>query len=99
MRRCFFEDLVDVSAESAQFALADRLGLPVDEIRTEISSGAAFAALDDDMQLQKKHHVQGSPTLVFNGGRQSIYGNVGYRVIEANVQELLSKPKAAASWC
>ena len=50
-------------------------------------------------ELKEKFRVMGSPTLVFNEGRQMIYGNVGYRVIEANVLELLNKPKAAASWC
>jgi len=99
MREDFFKNLIDVSTSSAQINLADRLGLPVDKIQAEISSGAAFSALDRDAQLKEKYRVMGSPTLVFNEGRQMIYGNVGYRVIEANVLELLSKPKAAASWC
>lgn len=99
MRDDFFKHLVDVSALSAQCNIAERLGLPIDKIQAEISSGAAFCALDCDLQLKEKHRVQGSPTMVFNEGRQMIYGNVGYRVIEANVQELLSKPAAAASWC
>lgn len=99
MRQDFFRDLIDVSAVSAQYDIAERLGLPIDKIQAEIASGAAFAALDKDLQLKEKHRVQGSPTVVFNEGRQMIYGNVGYRVIEANVQELLNKPKAAASWC
>jgi predicted DsbA family dithiol-disulfide isomerase len=99
MRLDFFKSLIDVSALSAQYDLADKLGLPMDKIQAEIASGAAFAALDDDLQLKEKHRVMGSPTMVFNEGRQMIYGNVGYRVIEANVQELLNKPKAAASWC
>ncbi len=49
----------------------------------------------------KAHGVQGSPTYVFNEGRQMLYGNVGYRIIEANVRELLSAPAAAGepSWC
>jgi len=35
-----------------------------------------------------------------NDGRQKIYGNVGYKVMEANVAELLSNPKSGdASWC
>jgi len=99
MRQDFFKDLIDVSTQSAQTDIAERLSLPIDKIQAEISSGAAFAALDNDVQLKEKYRVMGSPTLVFNEGRQMIYGNVGYRVIEANVLELLSKPKAAASWC
>ncbi|MGB1702938.1 MAG: DsbA family oxidoreductase [Cycloclasticus sp.] len=99
MREDFFKNLVNISALPAQIELAERLNLPVDKILAEISSGAAFAALDRDTQLKEKFRVMGSPTLVFNEGRQMIYGNVGYRVIEANVLELLNKPKAAASWC
>ena len=49
----------------------------------------------------KGHGVQGSPTFVFNEGRQMLYGNVGYRIIEANLRELLSRPSAEGmpSWC
>jgi len=99
MRKDFFEGLVDISALSAQHDIAEKLSLPMDKIQAEIATGAAFAALDSDHQLKEKLRVQGSPTVVFNEGRQMIYGNVGYRVMEANVHELLSKPKAAASWC
>jgi hypothetical protein len=43
--------------------------------------------------------VDVSPTFVFNDGRQRLNGNVGYRVIEANVRELLRAPEAGRSWC
>lgn len=33
-----------------------------------------------------------SPTLIFNEGRQRLNGNVGYRVIEANIRELRHNP-------
>ena len=32
-------------------------------------------------------------------GRQRLAGNVGYRVIEANVRQLLNNPGVGASWC
>jgi len=99
MRVAFFRDLVDVSALPAQLAIAEKLGLPVAKIEAQISSGAAFAALDLDQQLKEKYRVVGSPTLVFNEGRQIIYGNVGYRVIEANINELLNECSTLASWC
>ena len=35
-----------------------------------------------------------------NEGRQRLFGNVGYRVLEANVNELLRNDAAGvASWC
>jgi len=36
---------------------------------------------------------------VFNEGRQVLTGNVGYRVIEANVRELLHTLANQSSWC
>ncbi|MEZ5483114.1 MAG: hypothetical protein R3E73_13460 [Porticoccaceae bacterium] len=35
----------------------------------------------------------GSPSYVINGGRQTLYGNVGYRVLRANIDELLKQWK------
>ncbi|MFC1601960.1 DsbA family protein [Pseudomonadota bacterium] len=99
MRLAFFRDLIDISDFDNQMAIAERLGLPLKKIEKLINSGAAFAALDDDLQIKEKHGVMGSPTIILNEGRQKIYGNVGYRVIEANIQELLSQPENQASWC
>ena len=99
IRLAFFRDLVNISDFNQQMEIAERLALPVKEIEHLIKNGEAFAALDDDFQLKEKHRISGSPTLVFNEGRQIIYGNVGYRVIEANVQELLNQPDNQASWC
>ena len=99
MRTAFFRDLVDVSALSSQLEIAEELGLPLANIEAEIFSGAAYAALENDRQLKDNYRVVGSPTLVFNEGRQVIYGNVGYRVIEANINELLNQSGGLASWC
>ena len=99
MRQAFFRDLLNVSELSAQLSVAEKLGLPLDKIQAEISSGAAFAALDGELFLKEKHRITGSPTMVFSEGRQILYGNLGCRVIEVNIQELLSQPKSEASWC
>ena len=37
--------------------------------------------------------------VLINEGRQKLYGNVGYRVIEANIEELLTDNTDRASWC
>jgi predicted DsbA family dithiol-disulfide isomerase len=99
LRLAFFRDLANVSELKAQMEIAKRLDLPVRKIQDQIESGAAFAALDLDLQLKEKYRVIGSPTLIFNEGRQILYGNVGYRIIEANIQELLSNKEGQASWC
>ena len=47
-----------------------------------------------------KMHIEGSPSVVLNAGRQKLYGNVGLRIIEANIQELLRAADGdQASWC
>jgi predicted DsbA family dithiol-disulfide isomerase len=75
------------------------LGLPINKIKAEIDSGAAYAELSRDFELTKEYNVTVSPTLIFNDGRQRLNGNVGYRAIEANIRELLSNPPNEQSWC
>ena len=99
LRLAFFRDLADISNYKVQMGIINRLGLPHKKIEELIQNGAAFAALENDLQLKEKFGVSGSPSLVLNEGRQIIYGNVGYRVIEANIQELLNQPENQASWC
>lgn len=100
LRHAFFAENRDVSTWAVQAELAEGLALPVDEIRAAIESGAAYARLADDYEDVHRLHVQGSPTLILDGGRQKLYGNVGFRVIEVNIQELLRTPDHAhASWC
>ena len=99
VRDAFFRDLVDVSQRKALFGIAERIGLPVQKIEKILDSGAAHAALSDDLNLAKDCSVRASPTLIFNEGRQILTGNVGYRVIEANVRELLRAPSEQCSWC
>ena len=44
--------------------------------------------------------IQGSPSFVLNEGRQKLFGNVGFRILDANIQELLRAPQTEqASWC
>jgi len=100
VREAFFKDRVDVSSRRAQLELAEKLGLPLAAIEERLDDGSAHAALSRDYSLARDLQVNLSPTLVLDEGRQRLNGNVGYRVIEANVRELLRGPVAAqASWC
>ena len=68
--------------------------------RSFCNSGEAHAALELDHQLAASYQIAGSPTFVFNEGRQKLYGNIGYRVIEANLKELITEPELEmAAWC
>ena len=99
-RLAFFRDCRDIARLEIQDDVARGLGLPLAAIHDAIASGQAHAALADDLEARDALRIEGSPTLVLSDGRQKLYGNVGYRVIEANIQELLKEPDAGqASWC
>jgi predicted DsbA family dithiol-disulfide isomerase len=98
-REAFFTKLADISDRKVQFEIAEELGLNINLIQEQIDSGEAYALLSKDFDLTKEHQVAVSPTLIFNEGRQRLNGNVGYRVIEANIRELLNNPPNEQSWC
>lgn len=99
--RCaFFRDCRDISRWDVQCDIAAGLGADIGRIEERIHDGTAFAGLAADYQDADKMRIEGSPSLVLNDGRQKLYGNVGFRVIEANVQGLIHAPGPEdASWC
>ncbi len=99
LRRAFFEQARDVSHRDEQMALTEELGVDRSALERTLDSGLAHAALARDLELARKHEVTMSPTLIFNDGRQRLNGNVGFRIIEANVRELIRVPQDEASWC
>ncbi|MEO9167184.1 MAG: DsbA family protein, partial [Aestuariivirga sp.] len=100
MRVAFFAHGHDIAQAEVQQAVGDSLGVKADTVRGFLTDGRAHAALSADYKAAEVLGISGSPTLVLNQGRQKLYGNVGYRIIEANIQELLRGPKAdEASWC
>lgn len=98
-RESFFRDLVNISEFDSQVGISDRMGLPTTKIKSLIENGEAFAAMMADVEEKEKSQVAGSPSFIFNQGRQKIYGNVGYRIIEASIKEFLHRPSDLASWC
>ena len=90
----------DISDWQVYKEIAERLGIDYGMVDEKIRSSEAVAQLAVDYNLSQKHGVEGSPTFIMNDGRQKLFGNVGYRLIEANVQELLrSASEEEASWC
>lgn len=98
-RLAFFKERKNIAQLSILREIAASLSLPQDLIEAELESGAAMAALCHDFELCREWSVGGSPTYVLNEGRQKLYGNVGYKIIAANVQEILHRPESQASWC
>lgn len=99
MRQAFFVDAEDVSNLSVLYERIKTLELDIAPINEVVNSGAAIAALMNDYQQQKVLGLKGSPSYVMDNGRQTLYGNVGYRVLHANIEELLKNPSDEASWC
>ena len=99
VRAAFFEDARDISDRGVLFDVLDRVGLPTAKIEAKLASGEAVAEACRDIELRDQFKIEGSPTYYLNQGRQKLYGNVGYRVVSANLRELLEQPGQQASWC
>jgi predicted DsbA family dithiol-disulfide isomerase len=99
VRDAFFRDALDVASVAIQNDIAAQIGISEGAWREARDCGRAYAELAFDLDLARQHAVTVSPTLLFNEGRQRLNGNVGFRIIEANVRELLRTPDHEASWC
>lgn len=99
IRLAFFKEGLDISHMDILFSIAEQHKLPTDILRELIDNGEAVASLCRDMELANEYKIEGSPTFILNEGRQKLYGNLGYKIIEANVQEVLNRPENQASWC
>jgi len=99
--RCaFFRDNRDIARWDVQCEIAEALGVDIGAIENSIHSGSAFARLAADYQDADKMRIEGSPSFVLDEGRQKLYGNIGFRLLEANIRELLRAPRSdEASRC
>jgi protein-disulfide isomerase-like protein with CxxC motif len=99
VREAFFRENRDISRTRVLLEIAEELKLPIGAIEERLGNGEAMAAMCRDIELQRDFNIEGSPTFLLNEGRQKLYGNLGYKILEANVQELLNRPMGQASWC
>ncbi|MEZ0121378.1 MAG: DsbA family protein [Candidatus Reddybacter sp.] len=99
LRTAFFVDACDIGKLDILYELVAAKGLNADLLHTRICDGSAIASLMNDYKICKLQTIKGSPSYVIDGGRQVLYGNVGYRVLHANIEELAKKPPEEASWC
>ena len=100
VRRAFFSSGRDISDWRVHKEIAERIGIDYGAVNEKIQSSEAVAQLAADYDMSQRHGVEGSPTFIMNDGRQKLFGNVGYRLLEANIQELLSgASETEASWC
>jgi predicted DsbA family dithiol-disulfide isomerase len=99
VRRAFFEGARDISDRGVLLDVLEQIGIPRAAIEAKLHSGEAMAEVCRDIELRDRRKIEGSPTYYLNNGRQKLYGNVGYRVVSANLRELLERPEHQASWC
>ena len=92
-------DNLDVGLLDNVLLLAKQSGMDSDALKTLIDEGDAAALLMSDYQKAAELNIKGSPSWIMNNGRQELFGNVGYRILRANIKEVLSKPGYEASWC
>ncbi len=99
LRKAFFIDALDIGNLEILMDIAKQQGLEAAAISEKINCGQAIASLMSDYQRGKEQGIKGSPSYVIDNGRQTLYGNIGYRVLAANINELLKHPSEEASWC
>lgn len=99
LRRAFFVDIRDISRRETLIGVAEAENLPVAALLAAVDDGRAHALISRNHHQAIEQGINSSPTLIFNEGRQKLSGNVGYRIIEANIRELLENPAGQLSWC
>jgi predicted DsbA family dithiol-disulfide isomerase len=100
VRQAFFLEALDISDLSILLDLITTLtGSDTSAVQRSLNDGSAIAALSDDLRTSNSLGVKGSPTWAMNEGRQLLYGNVGYRILSANIEELINSSENDASWC
>lgn len=98
IRLGYFRDAEDVSQTTKLMSIAEQLTISLSPIETLLSSGEAMAALASCTTDDKQKLIEGSPSFVLNEGRQKLYGNVGYHIIESNIKALLAPPENKPVW-
>ncbi len=96
IRHAFFINALDISKLED---IAQALNINWENVMAYFNDGHALADLYLDFSHALTYQVSISPAWVFNEGRQRLIGNVGYRVIEANLKELIEEKPMPQLWC
>lgn len=98
-REAFFIEAKDISHLAVLFSIIEQVGLDSNRVNKALADGSAMAGLMRNYQQAKALALKGSPSYIIDNGRQILYGNVGYRVLLANVEAQLNTPENDVSWC
>ncbi|MCF4175364.1 MULTISPECIES: DsbA family oxidoreductase [Vibrio] len=100
IRDAFFSSGRDVSDTKVLHDILESQSISVSSLDKFIENGEAYAALWSDQLFRENHQIKGSPTYILDGGRQVLFGNVSFHVINANIRELAQPAsKHGVSWC
>lgn len=99
IRRQFFTQAINIGDLDVLLDMSDELPVKREKVLAALTDGRAMSALSTDLKNAKDNAIKGSPSWVLNNGRQILYGNVGYRILNSNIEELLNNPTEEASWC
>lgn len=103
LRKAFFEEARDIADRDVLWTIAEQHALDLAALKAVLKRGHAMAALMADYNHQRDNDIKVSPSIFLNEGRQALLGNVGYKVIEANIQEMIRTQNMnnteMASWC
>lgn len=99
MRERFFVAEENVCERRVQLAIAEELSIPRASIERRLDDGSALAGLWEDFNDKEHMKLLGSPSWVFDDGRAQLYGNVGWGVLRATVEELVRGAAPGCSVC
>ncbi|WP_375255637.1 DsbA family protein [Yoonia sp.] len=100
LRSSFFADGQDISDWAIQRDVSEQIGVAFEDVCKRIETGEAMARLAFDYEQVQTMGVKGSPTYILNNGRQILFGNISYGILEANLTELLKEQdELNASFC
>ncbi len=99
IRKAFFVESQDIGLLSVLFSLVELAGIDAEPVNKVLNDGSAMALLMADYQQAKALSLKGSPSYIIDNGRQILYGNVGYRILLANIEEHIKQLTEEASWC
>lgn len=102
LRLAFFERARDIGRVSVLLEELEAADIPRAPIEAALEDGRAMAQLSQDLKQVELQKIAGSPTYVLDGGREKLFGNVGYRIVQANLEELLERAThgtRGVSWC
>ncbi|WP_019030112.1 DsbA family oxidoreductase [Colwellia piezophila] len=99
IRQAFYIEGQDIGQLRLLFSLLKSVDIDKELIKNSLCDGSAMALLMADYQQAKVLSLKGSPSYIIDNGRQVLYGNIGYRVLLANIEEHLKQPRQEASWC